>query len=306
MDVKELKKEILENTFDTFPLILKYQDNKFLCYHYVNAICKNKNKKKIFINALNELKDDSNLFDTESEYIYIYDVEKLEESHIQDYKDLIVICKSVPSDLEVDYTDIPKLISWQIEDYVKMRLPGLDDKQVKWLCDVAKYDIYRLNQECLKLEMFNKGSQKVLFEEINFENGYSDLNPLTIFNFTNAIMKKDYNSLKAILSDLENIDIEAVGMVTILIKQVKNLLDIQTNPRNTAASLNMTPGQFNAIKYNVGKFTDKQLINMFEFLTSIDCKLKSGELVLDETHDVTTKNIKLINYITLNLLALSK
>ena len=55
MDIKELKNRILQNTLDDSPLILKYQDNKYLCYHYINAICQNKNREKIYIESLNDI-----------------------------------------------------------------------------------------------------------------------------------------------------------------------------------------------------------------------------------------------------------
>ena len=306
MDIKELKKRIVDNTLDDTVLILKYQDNKYLCYHYIDNICKNKGLQKAYIDSLSEINNKDNLFEEESKYLYVLDVEKLTENVDPELKNVIIVCKEVPDNLTIDYIDITKLVSWQIEDYVKLRLPGLDDKERKWLCEVCKYDIYRLDNECIKLEIFNTAGQKMIFKEINQENGYVDLNPLTIFNFTNALLKKDYNSLKMILSDLENIDVEATGVVTIMIKQLKNIIDVQLNPKNTAATLGVTPKQFNFIKYNVGKFKDSQLINMFEFLTDIDYRLKTGQLTLDETNDILTRNNKLVDYITINLLNLCR
>ena len=305
MDIKELKTKIINNSLDDSLLILKYQDNKFLCYHYIDAICKNKNLEKLFISSLNDIGSNDNLFDEEQKYLYILDVEKLTEKVNPDFKNLVIVCKELPNDLEVDYIDITKIVTWQIEDYVQMRLPGLNDKEVKWLCEVSQYDIYRLDNECKKLEIFTKANQEIIFKEINKENGYVDLNPTTIFNFTNALMKKDYVSLNNILSELENIDIEGVGLTTTMIKQIKTLIVFTINPKNTAASLGMTPKQFNAIKYNVGKFKNDQLINMFEFLTEIDYRLKNGELSLDETSEGSVRNHKLVDYITLRLLNLS-
>lgn len=306
MDIVDLKTKIVSNTLDDSVLVLKYSDNKYLCYHYINHICKNKGLEKVFINSLSELNNKDDLFEEEAKYLYVLDVEKLTEQVDPELKNVIIVCKTLPDDLQVDFTDITKLLTWQIEDYVKLRLPGLDDRERKWLCEICKYDIYRLDNECAKLEIFTPAGQQMTFKEINQENGYVDLNPLTIFNFTNALLKKDYDALKSILSDLENIDVEATGVVTIMTRQLKNIIDVQLNPRNTAASLGLNPKQFNAIKYNVGKFKDTQLINMFEFLTEVDYRLKNGELTLDETNDVLTRNNKLVDYITVNLLNLCR
>jgi len=305
MDIKQLKQQIVTNTLDDSVRIFKYSDNKYLCYHYINAICKNRGLEKVFIESLNELNNKDALFDEEPKYLYILDVEKLTENVDPELKNVIIVCKSVPDNLTIDYIDITKIVSWQIEDFVKMRLSGLDERQIKWLCEICRYDIYRLDNECAKLEIFSPAGQQIMFKEINQENGYVDLNPLTIFNFTNALLKKDYISLKSILSDLENIDVEATGVVTIMIKNLKNIIDVQINPKNTASSLGLTPKQFAAVKYNVGKFRNDQLINMFEFLTEVDYRLKNGELTLDETNDMLTRNNKLVDYITVNLLNLS-
>lgn len=187
-----------------------------------------------------------------------------------------------------------------IEDFVKMRLQGLDDTQIKWLCEVCTYDIFRLDQECKKLEIFDINQQKAMFNLMNEENAYSDLSSFTIFNLTNALIKKDLNTIKSILNDILSIDVEGVGLVTILHKQIKNLIDIQINPKNTAETLGMKPQQYNAIRYNVGKFTNNQLMDIFEFLCEFDYKLKSGYIQFSGS--AKENNLRIIDYIIVNLL----
>lgn len=302
MDNVELKAKIESNTLSNAPLILKYADSKFLAYQYFKAIAKNY-QEVVYIDSLKEVVRDD-IFDGANQTLYLYDIEKLDENVTKDDLDLIVICKSVPDYLEVDYVDLTKILPWMVESFVKMRLKGLDDEEIKWLCEVAKYDVYRLDQECKKLELFEPNQQRAVFNQMNRENAYSDLNALTIFNFTNAMIKKDYRILAEVLESIASIDIEGVGLVTILQKQIKNLIDIQTNPRNTAASLNMKPAQFNAIKYNVGKFKDSQLINIFEFLTEFDYKLKSGNMQFSA--DAKENNLRTIDYIVTTVLGYTK
>lgn len=304
MDIKELKTKIIDNTLNDNVLIFKYSDNKFLSYHYVEHICKNKNKEKLYINSLNEIGQDD-LFEEENRYLYILDVEKLTETVDPSLKNVIIITKELPNNLLVDYIDMTKILNWHVEDFIKMRLPGLDINEIRWLCEMCQYDIFRLNKECEKLEIFSEAMQPIIFYEINNENGYIDLNHYNIFSFTNALIKKDYKTLNDVLTNLQNIDIEAMGVVTIMVKQIKNIIDIQLNPKNTAETLGMNPKQYNAIKYNVGKFTNNQLIDMFEFLTGIDSRLKKGELSLDETNDISYRNKKLIDYICVNLLTIA-
>lgn len=301
MDNVELKNKIESNTLSNEPLVLKYSDSKFIAFQYVKAIAKNY-QEIVYINSVKEIIRDD-IFGS-NQTLYVYDVEKLDENITKDDIDLIVICKTVPDYLEIDYVDIAKVLPWMVESFVKMRLKGLDDAEIKWLCEVAKYDVYRLDQECKKLEIFDPLQQKAIFNQMNRENAYSDLNALTIFNFTNAMIKKDYKTLIEVLENIASIDIEGVGLVTILQKQIKNLIDIQTNPRNTAASLNMKPAQFNAIKYNVGKFKDSQLIDIFDFLTEFDYKLKSGNMQFSA--DTKENNLRTIDYIVTTVLTYAK
>lgn len=302
MDIKQLKEKIINNQIDDSPLILKYADNKYICYQYANEIAKNRNLKVLYISQLADITEDDALFEVENEYLYIYDVEKLKENITSENKNVIVISKSVPDNLSIDYVDIPNLVAWQIEDFVKYRLPGLSIEQVKWLCEIAKNDIFRIDQECRKIEIFSEPMQKIIFDQLNQENAYCDLNSLTIFNFTNAVMKKDLVTIHAVLADLKWIDIEGSGLITIFHKQFKNVIDIQMNPKATASTLDMNPKQFNAIRYNCGYYTNEELVNIFEFLTELDMRLKSGDYQFKA--DVRENNAKFVEYITMNILAL--
>lgn len=300
MTIVELKRAIETNSVDNQPLIFKYQDNKYLAYQYASEIAKSRHLEKLFVNSLSDIARDDLMFESKPSYLYICDCDTFVENITPDDTDVIIICSKVADNVQIDYIDFPKPIAWQIEDFVRMRLPGLDELQCKWLCEISKHDIFRLDNECRKLEIFSKPEQKIVFELINEEDGFSDMNSLTIFNFTNAVIKKDIATIHSVLSDLNNIDIEGTGLITIFHKQFKNIIDIQLNPKSSAQLLNMTPKQFAAIKYSCGKYTDKQLIAIFTFITDLDRRLKAGEFQF--TNGTRENNAKFVEYITLNIL----
>lgn len=72
------------------------------------------------------------------------------------------------------------------------------------------------------------------------DNVFSDLSNLTIFNFTNSIITKNVETLKQILLQFDSIDIEPIGVITVLYKNFKNILNVQLNsnptPENTGLS----------------------------------------------------------------------
>lgn len=304
MDLRQLKNLILSGTVPNDPIIFKYDDNSFICWQYTHEIAKIKQLQILHINSVAELPDTMVVDDvfSPSNYLYVLDVEKLEENVTPYMSNLIVICRKVPDKLDIDYTEVMKQQPWMVEDYVKYRLPGLDNDQVKWLCDISKYDIYRLENECNKIGVFDAPMQKIIFKELDDDNAFSDLNNLGIFNFTNAIMQKNYDVVHAVLSDLKYIDIEGPGLITIFSKQLRSLIDIQMDSRSTAASLNMKQGQFYAISKNVGIYTNEQLINMYEFITDLDYRLKNGELSFKSEN--RENNRKFVEYITLHLIDL--
>lgn len=293
MDIKKLKEKIKQNTLDESPIILIYEDYPFICHQYVNQICKNRNLEKINIEKLSDIMTDSQIFDTEVSFLYVYEVDKLDEIISKDMKNLIIICKQVVNDNSaIANVKVNKLAEWQVEDYVKIRVPGLTDSQVKWLCDISKYNIYRLEKECDKLSIFSKELQQLLFNQMNAENAYCDLNSLTIFNFITAVVNKDYKIMTDVLENIRWIDVEPTGAVTLLIKQFKTLIDVAFSVAWND-TLSCSEKQFYYFKKNMmGLYTKEQLIEIYEFLTQIDYKLKSGYVA----------NENLVDYVLINVL----
>lgn len=293
MGIRELKKQIEFRNLSNDMIIFEYKDNKFLCYQYINEIAKIKKQEKIFIKTIEEIltRDTTFLQDGEHlDYLYILDIEEL--THDINVPNLIIVCKKVVKNLKLNTIKIPTLTSWQIEDYATLKLPGLSQEEIKWLVSISKNDIYRVDNEINKLIFFSKSNQKALFELMKVEEGYSDLSNLNIFNFTNAFIRKDMNTINEVLKTLNAVGVEAFGLIGILIKQFKNLIDIQMNPKATPEDLKLTPRQFKAISYNRNKYNNYQLVKIYEFLNDLDSRVKSGNLPL------TRDNISFIVYIT--------
>ena len=312
-DIRELKNKIENNTLDDAILIFKYNkvDFEFLCEHYVNEIAKVKKLEKIYISSLDELVGNTNsgddFFTAESiktPYLYIYKTDTLLSlGEYYDVKNLIIICGKVSKDIKIDYIDFPAVQNWKIEDFVKMRASGLNDDMVKWLCNICKYDFYRLDNELKKIEIFDKKLQPIIFNQMSDEGVFSDLNTLNIMSLTNAIMQKDLFTINTILSDLKNIDIEATGLCTLLLRQFKCNIEVEGN-RAWNPDLLCTEKQFNYLKRNHAKYSTIQMYNIYEFLTSLDMRLKSGELQFKA--DNRPNNNSFADYIVANVLTLGK
>ena len=121
-----------------------------------------------------------------------------------------------------------------------------------------------------------------MFNKLSQSGGYQDLSTYSIFNLTNAITKRDKLSVLNILSELDGIDVDAFGLLSILHKNFKQVIDIQLGKNVTPEALGMSQKQFNAIKYNCGKYTQDELIDRFKFITNIDYQIKNGLLDLNQ------------------------
>ena len=73
------------------------------------------------------------------------------------------------------------------------------------------------------------------------------------------------------------------------------------NPRATAESLGITPGQFKMLSYNYKNlYTEKQLINIYIFITSINQNLMAVKYSFASNNRENNK--MLVHYITNNLI----
>ena len=293
MNIIELKKQIENKTLDDSFLIFKYEDVSFIANQYISEIGAFKKRQIIYVNSFDTISE--NLFG-DDDMLYVMKVDKIVTKPMsQSLNNKIIICRSIDEcliePLKEFIVDIPKLQQWQIRAYATKNLPGLSIEEVNWLSDITK-DIYRLSNEVDKIRIFDKNEQSRIFNLLNDEDSYSDLNSNTIFNFTNAISKRDIKAVKNILDVIDTIDVEPVGVVTLLYKSFKNLIDIQLTANPSAESLGMSSKQFSAIRYNVGKFSNDELIKIFDKITLIDYKLKSGNL----------DNELIIDYLLINIL----
>lgn len=277
--LKKLKNDIVNKRISKEPMIFIYKGNKFLVEQYINAIADIKKAEKIYLTESLEIPSESNsLFDNNiNNYLYIKTTEKL--SDFKYFENCIYVCKEIVdnrNDLKPYIYEFPELENKYILEYAKTRLKGLSKVEIEWLCNICGYNIYRIASEIDKIALFDKDMQEYIFQRINEDDGYSDLSMLNIYNFTSAIIKKDLKMIKDILEEFDRIDIEPTGVVTILKKNFRNIIDIQMNLKASPELLNMPEKQFKAIKYNCGRFTNEELVKIYELLTSIDIKLKTG------------------------------
>jgi DNA polymerase III delta subunit len=286
MTLQKLKEDIENKTFKPTTMILVSED-KFIPLMYIEEISKSFDYTIRYIQSLSEIDSDTNdIFGDSGEHssdliIYNTDVVNFSEEVLYNQDNIIVVTNKIDKGSKKFYGDlvveIPKLEEWQIKDMVYSFMEGVDTKHLDWLIHTCGGNVHRLYQESLKVRLFRESERKSVFDEMVEDGAFDDLSSNTIFNFTNAILKKDIKSLKIIYEEIDNIDINDFGLLTILYNNFLNVINIQLGINPTPESVGMKPNQFNAVRYNCGHYNSKQLIGIFRLLTDIDRRVKSGE-----------------------------
>lgn len=271
MDIKELKSRIESRSLENSFLIFQYSDNTFLARQYIQAIAA---FKKLTINYVETVEDVPTLIPDQLNVCFL---DEYTDMMYWDYlTNLIVVCKKVGIGGQASTVVFPKLEDWQIEEYMQAQLPGVEDSFVSWLCQNAHYNIERLDLEAQKINIFPKGKQQQIFQQLNETHNYADLNALGAYELVSAVLHKDQETLK--LYYTEELKVDALGLVTLLIRGFRQVLDIQLNPKATAESLGISFKQFKAIQSNCGIYTNEQLMHIYRFLLGIDRRVKTGQL----------------------------
>jgi len=294
MKLSELKNNILNNTLSNNLLIFTWKENNFLTSQYIHEIAKVRGQSIQFVDSFEELmgiSSNENVFgeDFGEGVLKVLSVDVFDElanDSMVNIENSIIVCKEIAKEVKHSYENYPNLIvefpkieSWQVKDYIRVNCKGLSKESIETLYSITNGDIFRIDSESGKISCFPIGKQDELFRKMLSSGAYSDLVQLNVFNLVNAVIKRDMTLVSDALRNINNIDIDAIGLSTILHNNIKNIIDIQMNSKATAEELGMSEKQFIVIKkYNCGKFSDGQLRKLLLFLDEIDFKLKSGKL----------------------------
>lgn len=289
MTLQELKIAIETNNIPDDLIIFKNSESSFIASQYSRMIAIKKNLEISYIEDLKGIiQDYSSIFtevnlETPSNLnVYRTDILKHIPSTLTQFSNLIIITnkiedKEMESLLSSHIINVPKLEEWQWKDYVYSLCEGVDTQHLDWLLNICK-DKDRLDNEVQKVAIFNPLERKYLFEDLMRDGLLDDLSSYNIFNIVNAICKKDINTLTYLMKEISNIDVNEFGLLTLLLKNFKNLISVQLAFNPTPESTGIDNKQLYALKKMPRVYSQDQLIAIYSFLCDIDKRVKSGEL----------------------------
>lgn len=306
MTVQELKSQIENGTLNDDLIIFKHKDSDFLCNQYIQEISKRKHYEIQYIDNLEPIIEETfsifaDLAEISPAILRVYKVDQLSytDSRIAQINNLIIVTQKV-EDKETEkqlapyIVQMPNIEDWQWQDYIYSLGEGADKSDLDWMIRICGKNKDRMFQEISKLAIFKEAERKYLFKDLISDGTFDDLTSYSIFNFTNAITARDIPGLRNVYREIDRVDINEFGLLTVLLKNFRNILTVHLNSNPTPENTGLDSKQLYAIKKLPRVYNAEQLVNIFQFLSNIDCLIKTGELPV---------NI-LIDYMTIKILTM--
>lgn len=300
MNIEKLKSLIEQNNYNGESFIFNEVNNcSFLVHQYIHDLILRNNFQLVIIKNISDIPFNTNNFLSiiDNNYFYVYYTDDSEElRNITNFKNCCIIytgkkLKDV-LDIEEYVVNIPKIEKWQIKDYVYSRGRGVDNKDLDYLLELTDFDLWRLEKELDKIEIFEEQYRKEIFKQFIKNGVFDDLTTYNTFNFTDAIVKRQKVKAFEIYNKLQEIGINYMGVITLLYNNFRNIIKIQLSPNPTPENTDIKTNQFWAIKKNnIGYYHKDELIHIFDLLTRIDRQIKTGEIEADKSIEYLLVNI---------------
>lgn len=281
--IESLKFKIEHNEKIIMPLIFIRARAEFLTTQYIDALSALYDDILILDNLQNIYASNSAFSETHGclKLFYIDKLDNLDE-RFKTLNDVIIVADSVTDNVLKDFASniviFPAIEDWQIKDYVYSRCDGVNTEKLDWLIQLCNSNLFRLKYEADKIQIFPVAQRKYLFDDFLRDGVFDDLSQYTIFNITDAIQKRDAAELGKILEELSRIDVEQVGVVTVLHNNFEKLIKVWLTNNPTEENTGIKSNQIWAIKKLPKVWSKEQLIKMFKIICEIDDMYKSGKL----------------------------
>jgi DNA polymerase III delta subunit len=182
--------------------------------------------------------------------------------------------------MNAEREQVPDLVQL-LSDGCQMVGKGADKKDLDLLIKLCGNNIFRLNQELDKLRLFGENERKYVFQDMLRDGLLNDLSAFNIFNVITSIMSKDMPSLLSVYRELDRVDVNEFGLLTLLLKNFRNLIMVYFNSNPTPETTGLDSKVIYAIKKQPLKYNQEQIVSVFNFLCDVDRQVKSGELPAD-------------------------
>jgi DNA polymerase III delta subunit len=297
--LEDLKQQIESSNIKNKFIIFK-GEKTFIARQYTNAIAHKVGREVEFVEDVNTVLNNSfDIFQVneESDTVRVFNCDTFVFGNpkLSDEEYLFIICKKIDKDTETTFkqyvVEIPDLVEWQIKDYLYSTVDGVETKYLDWLINVCNKDIDRIQLEVDKLLIFEPNQRQKVFQQMVEDNALADVSDKTIFDFISALVKKDKKLLRDIYEDIDSIDIEDIGVVTLLYNNFKKYIQVWMQNNPTPENTGLSSKQIWAINRLPRVWSTNQLIDIMTLVTGMDYRLKTGAIPVNMIRDYLVVNL---------------
>lgn len=299
MNLMELKNAIMEEELGSELIVFVTGGDSFLADQYVQAIAAAKKMPANKITSLAETSAFSALslvmgYDSK---LNVLKTETFDEEY-DDYfsfENIVVVCDKLSAKLAKSQElapyviKLPKLLEWQIKDYMLLLCPGISEKAIDWLYKATGGNVRRIENELAKAMLYDKTERLYFLSQLAQEQDTDLVIPVisTVFEIPEAILGRDYQTVAKLMrhrelylpTDSYKVDtgMNAHGLITNMLTTCK-LLAMARACGGNYDSLGASSKRAAVIARKYKSMPQARLIETIKFLSSVNMRLKAGEL----------------------------
>lgn len=281
MNIEELKNLIESDLYNGMPIIFtQVKQCPFIAYQYIHQIKKDNKLEVRYVTSVEDIPVEQ-FFNIPGSDKTFYVCELKNDKDLKDLdrrQNCAFLLADKSSNLEREdayVVEIPKLQDWQVIDYIKSRLPGIEDLRVQQLITLTESDLFAIEKEIDKITAVTEEEQPSIIQSIlEGRDSYT-----TIFEVVGAILKRDKSSITRIYNAIQNMNISPFALLSLLYTNYRNMIKVHLSPNPTPENTGLKPNQFWAIKKSYeGLYTKEQLVTIFKTLISLEREIKEGRI----------------------------
>lgn len=272
MTLEQLKNKITTKDLNDITVVIFKDKDKFISTQYINSIAEILNKEIVYYDDYNTLVASFSNAWIVNNNVNVLKVDdfKLESSFSPKLKNTFIVCDKT----DVPCIDVPKLVDWQIKEYIDVNL-DIDSEKLYNLCNG---NIWRIQNEIDKLKLFP--SPRTQLDRLVIDGQYSDVEDGVIWDYITALFNKDINKCRQMIPKIMSgaCDVTDYFLCISIYNKLIKIIKVKLNPNPTPENTGLTSKQIWAIqKYEAGRFSVDQLYRLFHELIQIEVKVKRGE-----------------------------
>lgn len=234
------------------------------------------NKIVVLTNIEKSLKDDQPRFEKYIEHPNPDKVLVLVSESLDQRKKITKKIKKEFETIEISINPI-SYIKDNLEEYT------MDQDAILELIDRTNSNLSSISNELDKLKLLKEEEKRITKEDV-IEVVYRNINDSDdyLYEFVDAILKKDRKKAMSMYQDLKVLNIEVLSLIGLIASQVRSMLQVSilSNKldKDIAVDLKMHPYRVKKLREACSKYSEKELEELIKKLYQMDLSIKSGKM----------------------------